>query len=87
MRSVSSRFQRHALRQAVAALGGEAELCQFLKASPTDVAGWLRDREALVPDQAMRKVINLLADVEAGLSFASSDHASAQLERPVVPRD
>jgi hypothetical protein len=87
MAGVSSPFQRHALRQAAAALGGEAQLCQLLGVAAADLSRWLRERQAPIPDAVSRKVVNLLADIEAGLSFAPPDHASAQLERPVVPRD
>jgi hypothetical protein len=55
------------LRQAAAALGGEAQLSQFLDVASAELSLWLRDRQAAIPDPMMRKVINLLADVEAGL--------------------
>ena len=64
---MSAPFQRHALRQAALALGGEACLRQFLDVSSTELFHWLRDRQAQIPDEVMRKVVNLLADVEAGL--------------------
>lgn len=72
MVGVSSPFQRHALRQAVAALGGEAELRHFLGVSADDLARWLRDRQAEVPLDVIHKVVTLLADVEAGLIQSSA---------------
>jgi hypothetical protein len=74
---VSSAFQRRGLRKAVEALGGEVQLRQFLGVPSTDLFNWLRDREATIPDQVMRKVVNLLADVEAGIPPqlpGASDH-------------
>lgn len=64
---MSTAFQRRGLRKAAEALGGEVQLRQFLDVSSTDLFEWLRNREAIVPDPVMRKVINLLADVEAGI--------------------
>ena len=64
---MSTPFQRHTLRQAAAAIGGEAELRHFLGVSADELAGWLRDRQAQIPDAVSRKVVNLLADIEAGL--------------------
>ena len=64
---MSSPFQRHALRQAAAAIGGVAELRHFLGVTADDLDGWLRDRQAQIPDAVSRKVVNLLADIESGL--------------------
>ena len=63
-------FQRRALRKAAEALGGEVQLRRFLEVPSTDLYRWLRN-EAPVPDDIVRKAINLLADIESGAHPAS----------------
>ena len=75
---VSSAFQRRGLRKAAEALGGEAQLRQFLDVPSADISLWLRDREATVPEQVMRKVVTLLADLEAGIPPQSAPVAGPQ---------
>jgi hypothetical protein len=67
-------FQRRALRKAAEALGGEVQLRRFLQVSSTELYCWLRN-QAPVPEEVVRKVVNLLADIESGVhnqSCASS---------------
>jgi hypothetical protein len=67
-------FQRQALRKAAEALGGEVQLRRFLEVPSTDLYRWLRN-QAPIPDQIVRKVVNLLAELESGVhnqSCASS---------------
>jgi succinate dehydrogenase flavin-adding protein (antitoxin of CptAB toxin-antitoxin module) len=63
---VAGAFQRRGLRKAAEALGGEVQLRRFLEVSSTDLFRWLRG-QAPIPDDVFRKVVNLLADVEAGI--------------------
>jgi hypothetical protein len=67
-------FQRQALRKAAEALGGEIHLRRYLEVPSTDLYRWLRN-QAPVPGPIVRKVVNLLADIESGVhnqSCASS---------------
>ena len=64
-------FQRRALRKAAEALGGEAHLRRFLEVPSTDLYRWLRN-QAPVPEPIVRKVVNLLADIESGAYPASA---------------
>lgn len=75
---MSSAFQRRGLRKAAEALGGEAPLRQFLDVPSADISRWLRDREATIPDHVMRKVVNLLADLEAGIPPQPASAAGQQ---------
>jgi len=77
---VAGALQRHALRKAAEALGGEVYLRQFLDVSSTDLFRWLRNREP-VPDAVTRKVINLLADIETGIV----QPPAAGAERQITP--
>ena len=78
---MSSAFQRRGLRKAAEALGGEVQLRQFLDVPSTDISRWLSDREATVPDHVMRKVVNLLADLEAGIPPQPAPAAGPQVIR------
>jgi hypothetical protein len=67
-------FQRRALRKAAEALGGEVQLRRFLEVASPDLYRWLRN-QAPIPEPIVRKVVNLLADIESGVhnqSCASS---------------
>ena len=74
-------FQRRALRKAAEALGGEVQLRRFLDVPSTDLYRWLRN-EAPVPDDIVRKAINLLADIESGAHPASQTSLPADLIPP-----
>src|SRR5829696_3759411 len=63
-------FQRQALRKAAEALGGEVHLRRFLEVPSTDLYRWLRN-QAAIPDEIVRKAINLLADIESGVHDSS----------------
>jgi hypothetical protein len=67
---MSGAFQRRALRKAAEALGGEVHLRRFLEVASTDLYRWLRN-QAPVPDAVVRKVVNLLADIESGVHDSS----------------
>lgn len=58
-------FQMRALRMAAAALGGEPRLRVYLDASSGELFCWMHGRTR-VPEDVMRTVIDLLADLESG---------------------
>jgi hypothetical protein len=70
-------FQRRALRKAAEALGGEVQLRRFLQVSSTELYCWLRN-QAPVPEEVVRKAINLLADIESGMHDSSFKLGSSQ---------
>jgi hypothetical protein len=70
-------FQRQALRKAAEALGGEVHLRRFLEVPSTDLYRWLRS-QAPVPDPIVRKVVNLLADIESGMHDSSFKLGASQ---------
>ena len=53
------------MRKAAEALGGETQLRRFLQVPSTELFRWLRG-QAPIPEEVFRKVVNLLADLEAG---------------------
>lgn len=59
-------FQMRALRAAAEALGGEPRLRVYLDATAGELFSWMRGR-AHVPQDVMRTVIDLLADIESGM--------------------
>ena len=82
---MSGAFQRRALRKAAEALGGEVHLRRFLDVPSTDLYRWLRN-QAPVPDPIVRKVVNLLADIESGAHPASSSSQTPPPTDLIPPR-